>query len=180
MCIRDSIKIVALMCSYNQIQSYIIGFWSFLALRKKEPDLKRPWRCPAGTFGAWFSIVCFALLLILAYDPVAILSLIHIYLYFLLRAHSHGIKDSRLIHQIIFKIYIFHTFECSRHTIYFFMRMVCNRKPSYRFRAVSYTHLDVYKRQVLANSFILSTSTPFIPATLLRLKSLVTTLPFII
>ena len=41
-------------------------------MRKKEPDLKRPWRCPAGTFGAWFSIVCFALLLILAYDPVAI------------------------------------------------------------------------------------------------------------
>ena len=70
--LSGSIKIVALMCSYNQIQSYIIGFWSFLALRKKEPDLKRPWRCPAGTFGAWFSIVCFALLLILAYDPVAI------------------------------------------------------------------------------------------------------------
>ena len=70
--LSGSIKIVAMMCSYNQIQCYIIGFWSFLALRRKEPDLKRPWRCPAGTFGAWFSIVCFAILLILAYDPVAI------------------------------------------------------------------------------------------------------------
>ena len=70
--LTGSIKIVALMCSYNQIQAYIIGFWSFLALRKKEPDLKRPWRCPAGTFGAWFSIICFAVLLVLAYDPVAI------------------------------------------------------------------------------------------------------------
>ena len=60
------------MCSYNQIQAYIIGFWSFLALRKKEPELKRPWKCPGGVFGAWFSIICFAILLILAYDPVAI------------------------------------------------------------------------------------------------------------
>lgn len=70
--LTGSIIIVAMMCAYNQIQSYIIGFWSFLALRRKEPDLKRPWKCPFGTFGAWFSIVCFALLLILAYDPVAI------------------------------------------------------------------------------------------------------------
>ena len=70
--LSGSIKIVAMMCAYNQIQAYIIGFMSFLGLRKKEPDLKRPWKCPAGIFGAWFSIICFALLLILAYDPVAI------------------------------------------------------------------------------------------------------------
>ena len=70
--LTGSIKIVAMMCAYNQIQAYIIGFISFLMLRKKEPDLKRPWKCPGGTFGAWFSIVCFALLMILAYDPVAI------------------------------------------------------------------------------------------------------------
>ena len=55
--LSGSIKIVAMMCSYNQIQAYIIGFASFLGLRKKEPDLKRPWKCPAGTFGAWFSII---------------------------------------------------------------------------------------------------------------------------
>lgn len=70
--LTGSIKIVAMMCAYNQIQAYIIGFISFLMLRKKEPDLKRPWKCPAGVFGAWFSIICFAILLILAYDPVAI------------------------------------------------------------------------------------------------------------
>ncbi|NLD20620.1 MAG: APC family permease [Clostridiales bacterium] len=70
--LSGSIKIVAMMCAYSQIQCYIIGFWSFLALRKKEPNLARPWKCPAGTFGAWFSIVCFAILLILAYDPVAV------------------------------------------------------------------------------------------------------------
>ena len=70
--LSGSIKIVAMMCSYNQIQAYIIGFASFLGLRKKEPDLKRPWKCPAGTFGAWFIIIMFAILLILAYDPVAI------------------------------------------------------------------------------------------------------------
>lgn len=70
--LSGSIKIVAMMCAYNQIQSYIIGYISFLMLRKKEPDLHRPWKCPAGTFGAWFSIVTFGILLILAYDPVAI------------------------------------------------------------------------------------------------------------
>jgi len=70
--LTGSIKIVAMMCAYNQIQAYIIGFWSFLALRRKEPDLHRPWKMPFGTFGAWFSIICFAILLILAYDPVAI------------------------------------------------------------------------------------------------------------
>lgn len=70
--LSGSIKIVAMMCAYNQIQCYIIGYISFLMLRRKEPDLKRPWRCPAGTFGAWFSTVTFGILLILAYDPVAI------------------------------------------------------------------------------------------------------------
>lgn len=70
--LSGSIKIVAMMCAYNQIQCYIIGYWSFLALRKKEPELHRPFRVPAGTFGAWFSIIMFAILLVLAYDPVAI------------------------------------------------------------------------------------------------------------
>ena len=70
--LSGSIKIVAMMCSYNQIQCYIIGYISFLMLRKKEPDLPRPFKVPAGTFGAWFSIIMFAILMILAYDPVAI------------------------------------------------------------------------------------------------------------
>ena len=70
--LSGSIKIVAMMCAYNQIQCYIIGYWSFLALRRKEPELKRPFKVPFGTFGAWFSIIMFAILLILAYDPVAI------------------------------------------------------------------------------------------------------------
>lgn len=70
--ISGSIKIVAMMCAYNQIQSYIIGYISFYMLRKKEPDLHRPWKCPCGTFACVFSCVTFGLLLILAYDPVAI------------------------------------------------------------------------------------------------------------
>ena len=61
------------MCAYCQIQAYIIGYWSFLALRKKEPELNRPWKCPCGTFAGWFSIITFAILLVLAYDPTAIL-----------------------------------------------------------------------------------------------------------
>lgn len=70
--LSGSIVIVAMMCSYNQIQCYIIGYISFLMLRKKEPDLPRPFRVPAGTFGAWFSIIMFAILMVLAYHPVAI------------------------------------------------------------------------------------------------------------
>ena len=70
--LSGSIKIVAMMCSYNQIQCYIIGYISFYMLRKKEPELERPFRCPAGTFATIFSCVTFGILLILAYDPVAI------------------------------------------------------------------------------------------------------------
>ena len=70
--LSGSIKIVAMMCAYNQIQCYIIGYISFLMLRKKEPELPRPFKVPAGTFGAWFSIIMFAILMVLAYDPVAI------------------------------------------------------------------------------------------------------------
>ncbi|MDY4959930.1 MAG: APC family permease, partial [Lentihominibacter sp.] len=70
--LSGSIKIVAMMCSYNQIQCYIIGYISFYMLRKKEPELERPFRCPAGTFATVFSCLTFGILLILAYDPVAI------------------------------------------------------------------------------------------------------------
>ena len=70
--LSGSIKIVAMMCAYNQIQCYIIGYISFYMLRKKEPELERPFRCPAGTFATIFSCVTFGILLILAYDPVAI------------------------------------------------------------------------------------------------------------
>ena len=70
--LSGSIKIVAMMCAYNQIQCYIIGYISFYMLRKKEPELERPFRCPAGKFATIFSCVTFGILLILAYDPVAI------------------------------------------------------------------------------------------------------------
>ena len=70
--LSGSIKIVAMMCAYNQIQCYIIGYISFYMLRKKEPELERPFRCPAGTFATVFSCLTFGILLILAYDPVAI------------------------------------------------------------------------------------------------------------
>ena len=70
--LSGSIKIVAMMCAYNPIQCYIIGYISFYMLRKKEPELERPFRCPAGTFATVFSCLTFGILLILAYDPVAI------------------------------------------------------------------------------------------------------------
>ena len=70
--LSGSIKIVAMMCAYNQIQCYIIGYISFYMLRKKEPELERPFRCPAGTFATVFSCLTFGILLILAYDPVSI------------------------------------------------------------------------------------------------------------
>ena len=67
-----SIAILAAMCAFCQMTCYIIGYISYLMLQKKEPDLERPFKVPFGTFGAWFSIVTYFILAILALDMNAL------------------------------------------------------------------------------------------------------------
>ncbi|MEG0829640.1 MAG: APC family permease [Anaerovoracaceae bacterium] len=68
----NSIVIVSAMCAFSQMLCYIIGYISYLMLYKKEPDLNRPWKVPAGKFGAIFSIVVYTGLAFLAIDWNAI------------------------------------------------------------------------------------------------------------
>lgn len=67
-----SIAVIAAMCAFCQMTCYIIGYISFLMLRKKEPDLPRPYKVPFGTFGAIFSIITYSVLMILAIDTYAL------------------------------------------------------------------------------------------------------------
>jgi len=70
--LTNSIVIVSAMCAFSQMLCYIIGYVSYLMLYKKEPDLERPYHVPFGKFGAWFSIIAYAGLSILAIDWTAI------------------------------------------------------------------------------------------------------------
>lgn len=70
--LTNSIVIVAAMCAFSQLLAYVIGYISYLMLYKKEPDLERPYKVPAGKFGAVFSIIAYSLLAILAIDWNAI------------------------------------------------------------------------------------------------------------
>jgi APA family basic amino acid/polyamine antiporter len=67
-----SIAILAAMCAFCQMTCYIIGYISYLMLKKKEPNLERPFKVPFGTFGAYFSIVAYFALAILALDMNAL------------------------------------------------------------------------------------------------------------
>ena len=67
-----SIAILATMCAFCQMTCYIIGYISYLMLKKKEPNLERPFKVPFGTFGAWFSIVAYLILAFLALDMNAL------------------------------------------------------------------------------------------------------------
>lgn len=67
-----SISILAAMCAFCQMTCYIIGYISYLMLKKKEPDLERPFKVPFGTFGAWVSIVAYFVLAVLALDMNAL------------------------------------------------------------------------------------------------------------
>lgn len=70
--LTNSIVIVSAMCAFSQMLCYIIGYVSYLMLYKKEPDLERPYKAPAGKIGAVISIAMYAALSILAIDWSAI------------------------------------------------------------------------------------------------------------
>jgi len=67
-----SIAVIAAMCAFCQMTCYIIGYISYLMLQKKEPNLERPYKVPAGKIGAIISIVVYLGLMILALDRYAL------------------------------------------------------------------------------------------------------------
>ena len=70
--LTGSIALIAAMCAFSQMICYIIGFISYLLLKKNEPDLKREYTVPFGKFGAYFSIIVYAILMFMAIDPDAL------------------------------------------------------------------------------------------------------------
>ncbi len=66
------IAVIAAMCAFCQMTCYIIGYISYLMLQKKEPNLERPYKVPAGKIAAIISIVVYLGLMILALDRYAI------------------------------------------------------------------------------------------------------------
>lgn len=52
---------------------YIIGCLAYLGLRKKYPEIKRPYKAPMGLFGAWLTVVLYVFMLLFA-DRVALIT----------------------------------------------------------------------------------------------------------
>lgn len=70
--LTKSLVILSAMCAFSQMLCYIIGYVSYLMLRRREPDLARPYRAPAGRTGAVVSIVAYAVLSVFAVEWTAI------------------------------------------------------------------------------------------------------------
>ena len=60
--LTNSINFVAQINICSLFWSYIIGFISFAELRRKEPDLPRPYRAPWATFSVVSSVIIYALM----------------------------------------------------------------------------------------------------------------------
>ena len=69
----DSITYIASVSLISLGICYMIGCLSYLGLKKKYPDLNRPYKAPAGTFGCYFTLVVYAFMLAFA-DRIALLT----------------------------------------------------------------------------------------------------------
>ena len=70
--LTGSIALIAAMCAFSQMICYIIGFISYIMLKKNSPELPRYYKAPLGIFGACFSVVTFAVLMVLSVDMDAL------------------------------------------------------------------------------------------------------------
>jgi len=69
----DSITYIASVSLVSLAICYIIGCISFIGLRKRYPDLDRPYKAPHGIFGSILSIICIVFVISFA-DPSALLT----------------------------------------------------------------------------------------------------------
>ena len=68
-----SIDYIASVSLISLAICYMIGCLSYLGLKKKYPDMNRPYKAPFGTFGCYFTIVVYLFMLIFA-DRLALLT----------------------------------------------------------------------------------------------------------
>lgn len=82
-----SIDYIASVSLISLAICYMIGCLAYLGLRKRYPELKRPYLAPYGTFGAYFTIMVYAFMLIyadhLALITAGILTIVCLIFYFL-------------------------------------------------------------------------------------------------
>lgn len=69
----DSITYIASVSLISLGVCYMIGCLSYLGLKKKYPDLNRPYKAPAGVFGSCFTLVVYTFMLAFA-DRIALIT----------------------------------------------------------------------------------------------------------
>ena len=57
--LTNSIGLVAIISASSMFWNYCIGYISFWMLRKREPDLERPFKVKGATFGVIFSLITY-------------------------------------------------------------------------------------------------------------------------
>ncbi len=90
-----SIDYIASVSLISLAICYMIGCLAYMGLRKRYPTLKRPYVAPHGTFGAYFTIVIYTLMLIyadrLALATAGILTIVCLIFYFLYTKKRSGL-----------------------------------------------------------------------------------------
>lgn len=59
----NSINFIASVSLFSLLLCYMIGCLAYVGLKKREPDMDRPYKAPAGVFGAWLTIVIYAVMM---------------------------------------------------------------------------------------------------------------------
>ena len=58
-----SINYIASVSLFSLAVCYIIGCLAYLGLKKNYPEMKRPYKAPMGSFGAWFTVAAYLFML---------------------------------------------------------------------------------------------------------------------
>lgn len=101
--LTGSITVIAQISLLSVFWCYIIGFISFIMLRVKEPELKRPFRARGGIFGAVISIIFYLIMVWSVGLHYFLLSLIItaaclLFYYFYSRKHQPSYETMRAAH----------------------------------------------------------------------------------
>lgn len=94
----NSIDYIASVSLISLALCYMIGCLSFMGLRRKYPDMKRPYKAPLGHLGSWVTIVLYTFMLFFA-DKAALITagvitvLCLLYWWFVSRKHERPLVD---------------------------------------------------------------------------------------